>query len=103
VRSQTLLAFEYAESINLAQDMDQWRAAVNTVMCFHKMHENLFKFFMASTELVNRDLVTVKAQWSLNVTPGSTFDNSTFCPHSVFMCFVWISEQTAIIALYSIN
>jgi hypothetical protein len=27
--------------------------------------------------------------------------NSTFCPHSVFMCFVWISEQTAIISLYS--
>jgi hypothetical protein len=23
--------------------------------------------------------------------------------HSVFMCFVWISEQTAIISLYSIN
>jgi hypothetical protein len=29
--------------------------------------------------------------------------NSTFCPHSVFMCFVWISEQTAIISLYSIK
>jgi hypothetical protein len=29
--------------------------------------------------------------------------NSTFCPHSVFMCFVWISEQTAIISLYNIN
>jgi hypothetical protein len=24
-------------------------------------------------------------------------------PHSVFMCFVWISEKTAIISLYSIN
>jgi hypothetical protein len=31
------------------------------------------------------------------------FNNSTFCPDSVFMCFVWISEQTAIISLYSIN
>ena len=30
-------------------------------------------------------------------------NNSTFCPHSVFMCFVWIWEQTAIISLYSIN
>jgi hypothetical protein len=29
--------------------------------------------------------------------------NSTFCPHSVFMCFVWISEQTAIVSLYSTN
>ena len=32
-----------------------------------------------------------------------TFTNSPFCPHGVFMCFVWISEQTAIISLYSIN
>ena len=32
-----------------------------------------------------------------------TFTNSTFCPHCVFMCFVWIWEQTAIISLYSIN
>jgi len=29
--------------------------------------------------------------------------NSTFCPHGVFMCFMWIWEQTAIISLYSIN
>jgi len=32
-----------------------------------------------------------------------TFNNSTFCPHSVFMCFVWIWERTAIMSLYSIN
>jgi hypothetical protein len=32
-----------------------------------------------------------------------TFSNSTFCPHSVLMCFVWIWEQTAIISLYNIN
>jgi hypothetical protein len=36
-------------------------------------------------------------------TASSTFTNSTFCPHSVFVCFVWISEQTAIISLYNIN
>jgi hypothetical protein len=35
--------------------------------------------------------------------PGLTFINPTFCPHSVFMCFVWIWEQTAIISIYSIN
>jgi len=29
--------------------------------------------------------------------------NSTFCPHGVFMSFVWIWEQTAIISLYSNN
>jgi hypothetical protein len=34
-------------------------------------------------------------------TTSLTFTNSTFCPHC--MCFVWISEQTAIISLYSIN
>ena len=28
---------------------------------------------------------------------------SAFSPHSVLMCFVWISEQTTIISLYSIN
>ena len=36
-------------------------------------------------------------------TASLKFNNSTFCPHSVFMCFVWISEQTAIISLYSIH
>ena len=36
-------------------------------------------------------------------TTSLTFNNSTFCPHTVFMCFVWISEQTAIISLYNIN
>jgi len=36
-------------------------------------------------------------------TTSLTFNNSTFCPHSVFMCFVWISEQTAVISLYNIN
>ena len=32
-----------------------------------------------------------------------TFNNSTFLPHFVFMRFVWIWEQTAIISLYNIN
>ena len=36
-------------------------------------------------------------------TASLTFSNSTFCPHSVFMCFVWIWKQTAIISLYNIN
>ena len=45
----------------------------------------------------------LKTQWSLDVTPGLTFTNSTFCPHSVFVCFVCICEQTAIISLYNID
>ena len=46
-----------------------------------------------------------KAQWSLYAPPGLILKkkNSTFCPHSAFVCFVWIWEQTAIISLYSIN
>ena len=36
-------------------------------------------------------------------TTSLTLSNSTFCPHSVITCFVWIWEQTAIISLYSIN
>jgi len=36
-------------------------------------------------------------------TTSLTFNNSTFWPQSVFMCIVWISEQTAIISLYSTN
>ena len=43
------------------------------------------------------------AQWSLYVPPVLTFSNSTFSPHSVFLCLVWISEQTTIISLYNIN
>ena len=45
----------------------------------------------------------LKSRWSLCLPPGLTFTNSAFCPHSAFMCFVWIWEQTAIISLYSIN
>jgi prolyl oligopeptidase PreP (S9A serine peptidase family) len=34
-------------------------------------------------------------------TNSLTFTNSTFCPHSIFVCFVWITEQVAIISLCS--
>jgi hypothetical protein len=62
--------------------------------------------FITKTECVYCAVRTgspFKAQWLMYLLPGLTFTNSTFCPHSVFMCFVWISEQTAIISLYSIN
>jgi hypothetical protein len=36
-------------------------------------------------------------------TTSLTFNNSAFCPHNVFMCFVWVWEQTAIISQCSIN
>jgi len=48
-------------------------------------------------------VITFEAQWLLYAPSVLTFVNSTFCPHSVFICFVWISEQTAIIFLYRIK
>jgi hypothetical protein len=53
---------------------------------------------------VGKDLRLVPCSRVVTIdTQGLTFRNSTFCPHSVFMCFVWISEQIAIISLYSMN
>jgi len=57
-------------------------------------------------------VTTCTGQWSLYVQPvvtihvctaSLTFNNCTFCPHTVFMCFMWIWEQTAIISLYIID
>jgi hypothetical protein len=42
-------------------------------------------------------------KWLLYVPPGLTLTNSTFCPHSVLICSVGISEQIATLSLYSIN
>jgi hypothetical protein len=41
-------------------------------------------------------LTCFEAQRLLYVPPVLTFPDSAFCSHSVFMCFVWIWEQTAI-------
>jgi hypothetical protein len=51
----------------------------------------------------NPEVLISLIEWLLNVPTGLTLNNSTFSPHSVFMCYVWISEQTAIISLYNIN
>jgi len=37
------------------------------------------------------------------VLPASPIKETAIYQHTVFMCFVWILEQTAIISLYSIN
>ena len=59
---------------------------------------------LSSLLILQSTVVTIRtAQWSLYVPTGLTLTYSTFCPHSAFMCFVWIWEQTAIISLYSIN
>ena len=53
--------------------------------------------------ITETDCVYCAVQTGSLYTASLTFSNSMFCPHSVFMCFVWIWEQTAIISLYSIN
>jgi len=52
-----------------------------------------------------RNLVSahVPSHFKRSLTTGLTVNNFAFCPHSVFKCFVFIWEQTAIISLYSIN
>ena len=50
----------------------------------------------------NRDLTLYSPVVTIRTT-SFTFNNSTFYPHSVFMCFVWLSEQIATISLYSID
>jgi hypothetical protein len=57
---------------------------------------NLFRYITSRTLTFKSSVVPI-------CTRGITFNNSTFCPHRVFMCFVWIWEQTAIISLYSTN
>ena len=51
-----------------------------------------------------RTVVTIcTARWSLYVPPVSHSAILRSAHAAVFMCLVWISEQTAIISLYSIN
>jgi len=64
-----------------------------------KQQSNLDTAFLARTHL---ELITLNILVTI-CTTRLTFNNSTFCPHCVFMCFVWISEQTGIICLYNIN
>ena len=50
-----------------------------------------------------RALLTLQSPVVMSYTTSLTLINSTFCPHSVFMCFVRISKQTAVISLYAIH
>jgi hypothetical protein len=65
-----------------------------------------------SGQYMYRTVVTIcTAQWSLYVPHSgqymyrtvSTFTNIVPSAHTVCLCVVWISEQTAIISLYNIN
>ena len=50
----------------------------------------------------NRDLTLYSPVVTI-YTASLTFNYSTFCPQTVFMCFMWISKQTAIIFLNNLN
>ena len=52
--------------------------------------------YRLNTELPSR------AYWLHDAPTGWAFNNFAFCPHSVqYLCFMFISKQTAIISLYS--
>ena len=79
-----------------------WRCAVQLINV--AKHDTMQANSQVEVKSMHRLRVwSYKVQWSLYIRPGLTFNNCTFCPYSVFMCFVWIWEQTAIISLYSIN
>jgi hypothetical protein len=59
------------------------------VLCGSENKQRLFHCAALTDWFYNRD--------------GVCLLRGTFCPHSVFMCFVWIWKQTAIILLYSVN
>jgi hypothetical protein len=46
---------------------------------------------------------SLNTQRLLYLPPFLTLKISTFCPHSVLLCYVWVWEQTTIISLYSIK
>ena len=47
---------------------------------------------------VNREL-TLETSWRVYMTSVLTLRNSRLCAHVVILCFVWISDRTAIISL----
>ena len=112
----------------LAQDTDQQRVPVNMIMNIRIFpaelklalsRSQLAKLLKSSGHCMYRTVVTIcTAQWSLYVphsghymyltlvticTTSLTFTIPRSAHTAVFMCFVWISEQTAIISLYNIN
>jgi len=76
-------------------------------MCFLWMWEETVIIFLYSINwlvcITETECVYCAVRTGPLYTASLTFSNSTFCPHSVFMCFVWMWEQTAIISLYSIS
>jgi len=68
------------------------------VLCRSEHKQRLFPYTALTYWFFNRDEVCL-----LSGTDWIFIYNSTFCPHSLFMWFVWIWAQTVTISLYSIN
>jgi len=68
----------------------------SSVLCLLQGASILYSFVWINYCKTEGPAVTIR-------TTSLTYNYSTFCPHSVFMCFVWIWEQAAIISLYSID
>jgi hypothetical protein len=83
--------------LNLHHDTKQ---TVNSIMSSHPL---LFPLSKDHTSSLTAKCIILHSPVVTICTTRLTLKNSTFWPHSVFMCSVWISEQTAIISLYNIN
>jgi len=90
-----LLAIGTATLLTVVSEKLRWRTALR--VC--RLVQSAVYCGLSTSELFNR----LKAQWLPYEPLRLTFSNSAFCPHSIFICFVWIWEQTAFISVYNIN
>ena len=97
------LKVSWGANITARYSMDTKLQAEETTQVTNKLKFTLWSGVFTPAVSVEFVFQHFKAQGSLYVPPCLTFNTYTFSPHSVFMCFVWIWEQTAIISLYSIN
>ena len=89
-------------NFNIQQILRSAHTVYLCVLCGSENKQPLFPYTALTDWFYNRDLTLYSPVVTI-CTASLTFNNSTFCPHTVFMCFVWIWEQTAIISLYNIN
>jgi hypothetical protein len=61
--------------------------------------ENVYEIQLTKFQTLYQQIETFKSQCSLNVPPNLTFRNTAFSTQSTFLCFMYISEITAIISL----
>ena len=95
----------YLQHVEVRKSKQMWSSQINVTL-YRVSGWGKHCATASSLTLINSQTVHILTLYSPVVTiciTSLTFTNSTFCPRSVFMCFVWIWEQTAIISLYSIN